>query len=63
MSEKIEQWRLFGEDNDSWKGEMNVTLNEYDLKILVSALNSSSYEGVIAFEERDYLLNKLNISL
>ena len=63
MRENIEQWKFFAENNNCWKGEMKVILNENDLKILVSALNSSAYEGVIYFEERDYLLNKLNISI
>ena len=63
MSEKIEQWRLKADNKDAWRGKINVTLNGNDLQILVSALNSSAYEGVISFEERDYVLNKLNISL
>lgn len=61
MDKKIESWRLYADGDDAWKGEINVTFNQEDLKILASALNAAEYEGAISLEERDYLFNKLNI--
>ena len=61
MDKKIESWKKKKKKDDAWKGEINVTFNQEDLKILASALNAAEYEGAISLEERDYLFNKLNI--
>lgn len=65
MSEKIPRWKLDvkPDDKDAWNGVVTVTLNRYELSILASALNSAEYEGVINLEDRDYMLDKLNIEL
>ena len=45
MDKKIESWRLYADGDDAWNGEINVTFNREDLKILASALNAAEYEG------------------
>ena len=65
MSEKIDRWRLDvkPDNKNAWNGTVTVTLNRYELSILASALSSAEYEGVICLDDRDYILNKLNIEL
>ena len=65
MANKIDKWRLDvkPDDKDAWNGTVTVTLNRYELSILASALSSAEYEGVIDLDDRDYMLDKLNIEL
>lgn len=65
MSEKIDRWRLDvkPDNKNAWNGTVTVTLNRYELNILASALSSAEYEGVICLDDRDHILNKLNIEL
>ena len=65
MNEKIDSWRLDvkPDDKDAWNGTVTVTLNRYELSILTSALNSAEYEGVIDLDDRNHMLDKLNIKL
>ena len=65
MANKIDKWRLDvkPDDKDAWNGTVTVTLNRSELSILASALSSAEYEGVIDLDDRDYMLDKLNIEL
>ena len=61
---KIERWRLdLPKDNkDAWNGEVTVTLDRYDLNLLVGAISTSYYEGYLSEQDKNYLIDKLNIN-
>lgn len=61
---KIERWRLdLPKDNkDAWNGEVTVTLDRYGLNMLVGAISTSYYEGYLSEQDKNYLIDKLNIN-
>lgn len=62
---EIESWRILCDINEegSWDGELDITLNRDDLKFILNGVVSAYEHGTVSKEYLFRLLHKFNIKL